>query len=132
MLGVQEIWPTKRANSKPVMVAMQGPSKLLVLQDGKLDGRDVQVQLDMGSETSIARASLVDPTKCTQHNGKGTMCAWECNCLPLPQVDLEIDGWEREITVALIPEVPIDVVLAWSDHCPIKKLSLVTTRAQKR
>ena len=67
--------PTKRANSKPVMVATQGLGKQLVLRDGKLDGQDVQVLLDTGSETSIAKASLVDPSKCTQQT-EGKMCAW--------------------------------------------------------
>ena len=51
---------------------------------------------------------------------------------PSVQVEVEINGWEREITVALIPEVPVDVVLAWSDCYPTTELSFVTTRAQKR
>lgn len=42
--------------------------------------------------------------------------------------DLKIDGWEREITVAPVPDVAIDVVLAWS----AQQQSLVTTRAQRR
>ena len=88
--------PTRRANSKPVMVAMQSPSKPLVLRDGKLDGREVQVLLDTGSETSIARASLVDPTKCTQVI-KVQCVHGDVIAYPSAQVDIEIDGWEREI-----------------------------------
>ena len=123
---------TKKATSKPVMVAMQGPSKQLMLRDGKLNGRDVQVLLDTGSETSIGRASLVDPTKCTQQTVKVKRVHGDVIAYPSAIVDLRIDGWEREITVALVPDVPVDVVLAWSDHCPTMELSLVTTRAQKR
>ena len=81
MLGVQEVRPqavacpegkspTKRANSKPVMVATQGLGKQLVLRDGKLDGQDVPVFLDSGSETSIAKVSPVDPSNCTQQTVK--------------------------------------------------------------
>ena len=48
-------------------------------------------------------------------------------------VDLKIDGWEMKITVALIPDVPVDVVLAWSDHSLTVEVNhLVTTRAQRR
>ena len=124
---------TKRANSKPVMVATQGLGKQLVLRDGKLDGRDVQVLLDTGSETSIARASLVDPSKCTQQTVKVKCVHGDIIAYPSATVDLKIDGWEREITVALVSDVPVDVVLAWSDHYPTAEFkSLVTTRAQRR
>ena len=124
---------TKRANSKPVMVATQGLLKQLVLRDGKLDGRDVQVLLDTGSKTSIARASLVDPSKCTQQTVKVKCVHGDIIAYPSATVDLKIDGWEREITVALVPDVPVDVVLAWSDHYPTAEFkSLVTTRAQRR
>lgn len=57
---------TRKASSKPAMVAMQGLRKQLVLQDGKPNGRDVQVLLDTGSEMSVARASLVDTAKFTK------------------------------------------------------------------
>ena len=39
----------EKAASKLVIVATQGLSKQLVLQDGKLDGKNVQVLLDTGS-----------------------------------------------------------------------------------
>ena len=52
---------------------------------------------------------------------------------PSATVDLKIDSWERKITVALVPDVPVDVVLAWSDHSPTAEAnSLVTTRAKRR
>ena len=124
---------TKRANSKPVMVVTQGLGKRLVLRDGKLDGKHVQVLLDTGSKTSIARASLVDPSKCTQQTVKVKCVHGDIIAYPPATVDLKIDGSEREITVALVPDVPVDVVLAWSDHCPTAEFkSLVTTRAQRR
>ena len=81
-----------KATSKPVMVAMQGLSKQLKLQDGKLNGKDVQVLLDTGSETSIARASLVDPTKCTQQTVKVQYVQGDVIAYPSALVDLKIDG----------------------------------------
>ena len=81
-----------------------------------LDGRDVQVLLDTGSETSIVRASLVDPNKCTQQMVKVQCVHGDVIAYPSAIVDVEIAGWERQNTVAMIPEVPVDVVLAWSDH----------------
>ena len=53
---------TYRANTKPVMVTRQNLGKQLMLKDGKLDGRDVLVLLDTGSETSIRTSDLIDPS----------------------------------------------------------------------
>lgn len=78
--------------------------------------------LDTESETSIAIAILVDPTKCTQQTVK---VKWDVITYPSAIVDLEIDGWERKITFALVPNVPIDVVL---DHCP----TVNSLRARRR
>ena len=51
---------SERADS-PVLMATP-----LALRKGQLDGKDVQILLDTGSEVSIARASLVDPDKWSQ------------------------------------------------------------------
>lgn len=104
------------------------------LQNGKLYGKDVQVLLDSGSETSVATASLVDLTKCTQQMVKVNCVHGDVITYPSALVDLKIDGWEREITVALVPDVPVDVVLAWNDHhCPTVELkNIVATRAQRK
>ena len=53
-----------------------------------------------------------DPTKCTQQTVK-VQCV-HGDAIAYPSA-LTIDGWEREITVALVPDVSVDV-LAWSDH----------------
>jgi len=52
---------------------------------------------------------------------------------PSAIVDLKLDGWEGSIRVALVPNVPVDVVLAWDDH-PTAELNslMVTTRAHRR
>ena len=111
-------------NCRHVMVATQNLGKQLLLQDGKLNGKDVQVLLDSGSETSIARASLVDPTKCTQQMVKVKCVHGDVITYPSAIVELKIDGWEREITVVLVPDVPVDVVPAWNDHhCPTVELT---------
>ena len=65
-LPAWKVRPEPKVTSKPVMVAMEGLSKQLKLLDKKLNGKDVQVLLDTGSETSIAKASLVNPNKCTR------------------------------------------------------------------
>ena len=90
--------PTKKATSKPVMVATQGLSKQLELLDGKLNGKDVQVLLDTGSETSIAKASLVDPNKCTRQTVKVQCVHGDVIAYPSALVDLKIDGWGSEET----------------------------------
>ena len=81
--------PTKKATSKPVM---KGSSKQLVLHDGKLNGRDVQVLLNMESKTSIARASLVDTTKCIQQTVMVQCVHGDAIAYPSALVDLKIDG----------------------------------------
>ena len=84
--------PNKRANSKPAMVATQGLGKQLILRDGKLDGRDVQVLLDTGSKISFARTSLVDPSKCTLQTVKVKGVHGDITAYPSATVDLKIDG----------------------------------------
>ena len=55
-----------RSNCQSVLMATQHLGNPLALRKGQLDGKDVQVLLDTGSEMSIARASLVDPVKWSQ------------------------------------------------------------------
>ena len=55
---------------------------------------------------------------------------------PSAQVRLETDGWGRTMKVALIPEVPVDVLLGVRDSISLgqelKECLTVTTRAQKK
>lgn len=62
-----------------------------MLQDGKLDGRDVQVLLDTGSETSIARADLIDPSKGHQQPAKVKFVHGDVITYPSAIVDLKVD-----------------------------------------
>ena len=102
------------------MVATQGLGKQLVLQDEKLDCQDVQVPLTPEVRPTLQTVKI----KCVH----GDVITY-----PSATVDLKIDGWERKITVAFIPDVPVDVVLAWSDHSLTVEVNhLVTTRAQRR
>ena len=128
----QSAW--EKVASKPVMVATQDLRKQLTLHNGLLDGQAVQVLLDTGSETSIARTSLVDPTKHSKQMVKVKCVHGDIFSYPSAMVDLRMnDGWEGKIRVALVPDVPIDVVIAWGDLGPATELnSLDTTRAQRR
>ena len=47
---------------------------------------------------------------------------------PSALVDLKIESWHKEPTVALVPDVPVDVLL---DYSSMAEWSLVTTRAPK-
>ena len=82
----------------------------MVLREGQLDGKDVQVLLHTGSETSIARASLVDPAKCSQQTVKVKCVHGDVIAYPSAIVDLKLDGWEGSIRVALVPNVPVEHV----------------------
>ena len=53
---------------------------------------------------------------------------------PSAVVDLKINGWEGKIKVAVVPDVPVDVVLAWDDRttCAEELKSMVTATTQRQ
>ena len=106
----------------------------LALRKGQLDGKDVQILLDTGSEVSIARASRVDPDKWSQETVRVQCIHGHEISYPSAIVNLNLDGWERSIKVALVPNVPVDVVLRRDDPSTVtqKKSLMVTTRARER
>ena len=118
---------TKRANSKPVMVATQGLGKHAVCATEWKTGWS-----RCTGASSIVKASLVDTSKCTQQTVKVKCVHGDVITYPSATVYLKINVWERKITVALVPDVPVDVVLAWSDHSPTAEVkNLVTTSTQR-
>jgi hypothetical protein len=86
-----------------------------------------------GSEMSIARASLVDPAKWSQETVRVRCIHGDDISYPSAIVNLNLDGWERSIKVALAPHTPVDVVLRHDDPSTMARKSLMaTTRAQER
>ena len=103
-------------------------SQQLTLHNGLLDGQAVQVLLDTGSETSIARTSL--QVNLTKHS-KEMVIATACDIISYPSAmaDLRMSGgWEGKINAALFPDVSVDVVLTWNDLGPAIE-SLITAGA---
>ncbi len=124
-----------KANSKPALVAMRSPDQALTLKEGYLDGKPVRILQDTGSQVSIVKASLVDPNKWSQESMEVCCVHGDKVNYPSAEVDLEIDGWTRTPKVALIPNVPVEVVLGLADHPPVSQKGeslMVLTRAQRR
>jgi len=101
-----------RARSKPALIACSNPGEKLALREGYLEGKPVQILVDSGSEITVVKASLVDPNRWNREELVRVQCVHGNEILyPSAQVRLETDGWGRTMKVALIPEVPVDVLL---------------------
>lgn len=63
--------------------------------------------VDTGSCTSVVKSTLVDQTKWNRKDTVPVLCV-HGGVLEYPsaEVKLEMDGWEKNINVALIPDVP--------------------------
>ena len=114
----------------------QAASNLL---SGALDGQLVQVLIDTGSRMSVARADLVDQSKWKKEV--------ELQCVhgdivsyPVADVtcELHLDGWKKEVSVAVVPGLPVDFLIGCSDHLsfvgvtPSNPSLAVMTRSQKQ
>ena len=75
----------------------------------------------------------MDPDKWSQETVRVQCIHSDEISYPSAIVNLNLDGWERSIKVALVPNVPVDVVLRHDDPSTVTQKSLmVTTRAQER
>ena len=97
----------------------------------------MQILVDSGSEITVVKASLVDPNRWNREELVRVQCVHGKEILYLSaQVRLETDGWGRTMKVALIPEVPVDILLGVGDSTSpgqeLKECLTVTTRAQKK
>jgi len=79
---------------------------------GYLEKKPVQILMDSGSEITVVKASLIDPKRWNREELVRVQCVHGNEILyPSTQVRLETDEWGRTMKLALIPEVPVDVLL---------------------
>ena len=102
-----------RARSKPALNVCSNPGEMLALREGYLEWKPVQILVDSGSEITVVKASLIDPKRWNREelvrvHGNEIL-------YPSAQVRLETDGEGRTMKVALIPEVPVDILLGVRD-----------------
>ena len=102
-----------RARSKPALIVCSNPREMLALREGYLEWKPVQILVDSGSEITVVKASLIDPKRWNREelvrvHGNEIL-------YPSAQVRLETDGEGRTMKVALIPEVPVDILLGVRD-----------------
>ena len=102
-----------RARSKPALIVCSNPREMLALREGYLEWKPVQILVDSGSEITVVKASLTDPKRLNREelvrvHGNEIL-------YPSAQFRLETDGGGRTMKVALIPEVPVDILLGVRD-----------------
>ena len=122
-----------RARSKPVLIACTNPGEKLALREGYVEGKPVQILMDSSSKITVVKASLIDPKRWNWEELVRVQCVHGSEILyPSAQTRLETDGWGRTMKVALIPEVPIDILLGVRDSISpgqeLKECLTVTTR----
>ena len=105
-----------RARSKPALIVCSNPREMLALREGYLEWKPVQILVDSGSEITVVKASLIDPKRWNWEELVRVQCVHGNEILyPSAQVRLETDGGGRTMKVALIPEVPVDILLGVRD-----------------
>ena len=78
------------------------------LISGTLDGQPVQVLVDTGSHMSVARADLVDQGKWKEREVELRCVHGDVSSYPVADVMCEQGGWRKEVTVAVVPGLPVD------------------------
>ena len=72
----------------------------------------MQILVNSGSEIMVVKVSLIDSKRWNWEELLRVQCVHENEILyPSAQVRLETDGRGRIMKVALIPEVPVDILL---------------------
>ena len=111
-----------KADVKPAMLSKRcpeitnSPHGTRSLMAGTLDGQPVQVLVDTGSRMSVARAVLVDQSKWKEKEVELQCVHGDTASYPLADVMCELDGWKKEVTVAVVPGLPIDFLIGCDDH----------------
>ena len=58
------------------------------------------------------------------------VCTWRLNLL-------EINGWSKKLSAAVVPKLPVDVLISWTEYMSVDETSSTTSlvvvmRSQKR
>ena len=109
------------------------------VKDAKLDSKPIGILLDTGSKMSIVRADLVSQARWKMDDRMPIQCVHgDQLAYPTADVLLEVDGWSRVLKVAVVPQMPVDMIVG-ADDCPDGILSslsckslMVTTRSQSK
>ena len=132
-----------KAGSKPIFFnlpareASRNSTEGSHIKSGVLDGKPVTVLVDTGSRMSVVRADLVDTNKLSERTAKLECVHGDAMSYRTAQVTLEIGGWLKELSVAVVPKLPVDVLISWDDYISVSETSGITslavlTRAQRK
>ena len=112
-----------KADIKPAMlstrcpeIANYSPYGTRHLMEGTLDGQPVQVLVDTGSRMSVARAVLVDQSKWKEEEAELQCVHGDTASYPVADVTCKLDGWKKEVAVAVVPGLPVDLLIDCDDH----------------
>ena len=118
--------------------------KFDIVKEGTLDNKTVKILLDTGSQTSVARADLVAKEKWDPDTKISVRCVHGDSAYypyPIAMVQVGIDGVRKPVRVALIPEMPVDLLMGVNDLALAGSRNMpgsdnhnlmVVTRRQKR
>ena len=116
------------------------------VKDARLDGEPIKILLDTGSKMSIVKADLVNQARWNIEEDRMPIQCVHGDQLTYPTavVLLKIDGWSKVLKVALVPQMPVDMIVGAGDYCPDGILPtlahkndepgclMVTTRSQSK
>ena len=131
-----------KAKSKPALFNQSGEegqstTETSYVQSGSLDGKPVTILVDTGSRISVVRADLVEESKCTEGTAALECVHGDSISYPTARVALDINGWSKELSAAVVPKLPVDVLISWADYMSVGKPSgttslAVVTRSQRK
>ena len=76
-----------------------------------MDNKKIKILLDTDSQTSVARADLVAKEKWDPNTQISVRCVHgDLAYYPTAEVQVGIDGVLKPVRVALIPEMPVDLI----------------------
>ena len=114
--------PNFKADAKPAFVSEScrervcNPSNSKCMLEGKIEGKSVKMLVDTGSYTTIVKADLVENEKWNEGETINVVCVHGDSVdYPTAEVDLEMGGRIKKAKVALVPGVPVDVLIGIKD-----------------
>ena len=140
--------PNFKEDAKPAFVSESrrqrvcNPSNNKCMREGSIGGKDVKMLFDTGSYATIVKADLVENEKWNGGETINVVCVHGDSVdYPTAEVDLEMGGWINKTKVALVPGVPVDVLIGIKDFDFSEEISsqsncahnlAVMTRSQTR
>ena len=83
-----------------------------IVKEGTLNNKKVKILLDTGSQTSVARADLVAKERRDPETKMSVICVHgDSAYYPAAVVQLGIDEVQKPMRIALIPGLPVDLLI---------------------